>query len=188
MLFRSEDPWLGQTLLSEQYPSLYNIVRRKDVSVAHVFTNDHLNIQFQRSLSGANWEAWLHLVQCLISIQLSQDDDSFKWNLTESGLFSVKPMYADLMNGHTRFLRKYLWKLKVPLKIKIFMWFLHRKVLLTKDNLARRSWTGCTKCVFCQQEETVEHLFITCHFAKHIWRLIHFTFSIYPPTSITNLF
>ena len=121
-------------------------------------------------------------------IQLSQDDDSFTWKLTESGLFSVKSMYADLMNGHTRFLHKYLWKLKVPLKINIFMWFLHRKVLLTKDNLAKRNWTGCTKCVFCQLEETVEHLFITCLFAKHIWRLIHFTFSIHPPTSITNLF
>jgi hypothetical protein len=23
-----------------------------------------------------------------------------------------------MMNGHTRFLRKYLWKMKIPLKIK----------------------------------------------------------------------
>ena len=35
-------------------------------------------------------------------------------------------MYDDLMNGHTRFLRKYLWKLKIPLKIKIFMWLLNK--------------------------------------------------------------
>jgi hypothetical protein len=42
------------------------------------------------------------------------------------------------MNGHTVFLKKYIWKLKVSLKIRIFMWFLHRKVLLTKDNLAKR--------------------------------------------------
>jgi hypothetical protein len=33
-------------------------------------------------------------------------------------------MYANMMNGHTVFLCKYLWKIKVPLKIKIFMWFL----------------------------------------------------------------
>ena len=164
------------------------MMQRKNVSVAHVLAGDHPNIQFRRALIGANWEAWLHLVQRLMFVQLSQDDDSYTWKLTESGLFSVKSMYADLMNGHTRFLHKYLWKLKVPLKIKIFMWFMYRKVLLTKDNLARRNWTGCTKCVFCQQEETVEHLFITCNFAKHIWRLVHFTFSIHPPTSITNLF
>jgi hypothetical protein len=34
------------------------------------------------------------------------------------------------MKDHTRFLRKYIWKTTVPLKIKISMWFLHRKVLL----------------------------------------------------------
>jgi hypothetical protein len=28
------------------------------------------------------------------------------------------------------------------------MWFLHRKVLFNKDNLAKRNWVGCTKCVF----------------------------------------
>ena len=28
------------------------------------------------------------------------------------------------------------------------MWFLHRKVLLTKDNLIKRHWTVCKKCVF----------------------------------------
>ena len=92
------------------------------------------------------------------------------------------------MNGNTIFLRKYLWKLKVPLKIKIFMWFLYRKELLTKDNLAKRRWMGCKKCVFCDENETVDHLFISCEFASKIWRLIHFTFSITPPTSVTNLF
>ena len=32
---------------------------------------------------------------------------------------------------------KDLWKLRLPLKIKIFMWYLKRGVTLTKDNLAR---------------------------------------------------
>ena len=61
-------------------------------------------------------------------------------------------------------------------------------MLLTKDNLAKRRWTGCKKCVFCDTEEYVEHLFISCQLAKNIWRLIHFTFNITPPTSISNLF
>jgi hypothetical protein len=46
-------------------------------------------------------------------------------------------MYLDYMNGHTVYLHKYIQKMKVPLKIKIVMWFLHRKVTLTKDNLTR---------------------------------------------------
>ena len=68
------------------------------------------------------------------------------------------------------------------------MWLLQRKVILTKDNLIKRNWTSCKKCAFCQSEETVEHLFISCPFTRHIWRLIHFTISISPPTSVANMF
>ena len=68
------------------------------------------------------------------------------------------------------------------------MWFVNRKVILTKDNLVRRNWNGCKRCVFCQHDESVELLFISCHFARNIWRLMHFTFNITPPTSIANMF
>ena len=78
-------------------------------------------------------------------------------------------------------------EIKDPTKNKIFLWFLHRKETLTKDNLAKRQWTGCKKCVFYDMDEPVEHLFISYAFARDIWRLVHFTFTIYPPTSISNI-
>jgi hypothetical protein len=49
-------------------------------------------------------------------------------------------MYLDILNGNIVYLRKYIWKIKVPLKIRIFMWFLDRKVTLTIDKLAKRKW------------------------------------------------
>ena len=183
-----EDTWLGTEPLATQYPLLYNIARRKNVLVAHVLQHNPLNIEFRRPLLGDKWNAWLQLVERLMGIHLTDETDKFVWNLTPNGRFYVKSMYLDCMHGHAPFLHKYLWKLKVPLKIKIFMWFLHRKVLLTKDNLIKRQWNGCKQCVFCQSEETVEHLFISCSFTKNIWRLIHFTFNIPAPTSIDNLF
>jgi hypothetical protein len=97
-------------------------------------------------------------------------------------------MYADMLNGHTRYLRKYLWKIKIPLKIKIFMWFLSKKVLLTRDNLAKRNWNGNTKCSLCDAEQSVEHLFISCSFARLIWRVVFAAYNIPPPSNITNLF
>ena len=60
-----------------------------------------------------------------MGIHLSDQHDSFIWGLRPDGVFLVKSMYADYMNEHTMFLAKYLWKLKVPLKIKIFMWLLY---------------------------------------------------------------
>jgi hypothetical protein len=68
------------------------------------------------------------------------------------------------------------------------MWFLHRKALVTKDNLLKRNWIGCKKCAFCVSEESVEHLFITCNCAKLVWQVVYFTFNILPSTNIKNLF
>ena len=61
-------------------------------------------------------------------------------------------------------------------------------MLLTKDNLAKRKWTGCQKCRFCNNDETVDHLFLHCPFAKIVWRMIFFTYNIPPPSNITNMF
>lgn len=62
-----------------------------------------------------------------------------------------------------------LWKLPIPYKIRTFMWLLTHNKLLTKKNLARRGWPGCTKCHFCTQEETHNHLFLKCRFTQQIW-------------------
>jgi hypothetical protein len=121
-------------------------------------------------------------------VQITDQVDTFKWGLTTSGIFSVKSMYNDLINGHTVYLKKYIWKIKAPLKIRIFLWFLHKEVILTKDNLCKRGWHGSSKCCFCDQDETIQHLFFSCPFVKIIWRIIHMTFNIPPPSNITNLF
>jgi hypothetical protein len=123
-------------------------VQRKNVLVTNVLGQTPLNIGFRWLLTDNNWNEWLHLYQRLMSVQLSDEPDKFIWNLTTNGVFTVKSMYEDLMNGHTTFLCKYLWRLKIRLKIKKIMWFLNSEVLLTKHNLAKRNWHGCTKCCF----------------------------------------
>jgi hypothetical protein len=102
-----------------------------------------------------------------MSINLVDEPDRFSWRLTSSRSFSVKYMYTDFLNEHIRFLLKYLWKLKVPLKIKVFMWFLRRKVLLTKDNLAKRQWTSVRRVLFV----TLGGLLIISLFHVHLLNL-----------------
>ena len=68
------------------------------------------------------------------------------------------------------------------------MWFMYRRVLLTKVNLSRKNWQGSTKCCFCDKAETVQHLFISCPMAQVIWRIVYMAFNIIPPKNITNLF
>jgi len=47
-----EDIWLGDVPLAQQYPSLYNIVQRKDVTVASALSHLPLSIGFRRTLIG----------------------------------------------------------------------------------------------------------------------------------------
>jgi hypothetical protein len=78
--------------------------------------------------------------------------------------------------------------MKVPLKTKIFMWFVHQKEILTKDNILKRNWQCSIKYCFCDHDESVQHLFITCPFAKIIWQIVYMAFNITPPLSIAHMF
>lgn len=57
-------------------------------------------------------------------------------------------------------------------------------MLPTKDNLLFRDWTCNDNCVYCQEPETVAHLFINCLVARAIWTWIenYNTFSFYCAT------
>jgi len=104
------------------------------------------------------------------------------------GLFSVRSLYLHLIDTKPPFVHRKLWKIKIPLKIKIFLWFLQRDVVLTKDNLTTKNWKGSQKCVWCNKNGTIQHLFIDCPFTKMIWRIIFFATSLTPPRSINHIF
>ena len=99
---------------------------QRDALVATIMQSIPLNIQFRRVLIGDRWEAWLHLVSRLMEVQLSQQPDQLCWKLTRSGEFTVKSMYIDVINSSAIPSSKHVWKVKVPLKIKVFMWFVHK--------------------------------------------------------------
>lgn len=179
---------MGDYTLHQQYPSLNVITRKKNVSIAYVFSRIPLNISFRRGLMGNNLNLWHNLVGRVATVRLNDHEDKFRWSLHQNGIFSVKSMYQSLISDNRVWYDTTLWKLKIPLKIKIFMWYVKRKVVLTKDNLARRNWQGNKMCAFCSQQETIQHLFFNYHFAKNLWRVVQCTFNIDTPTSVGHLF
>jgi len=154
-----EDTWLGNSPLRDQYPQLYNIVRKKQDTVADVLSTQIPNLSWRRDLIGNKLVMWNNLVLHLSTIVLSQQRDGFKWNLDHTGVFSVKSHYLGLINQNTPNLNTRIWKLKAPLKIKFFLWYLKRGVILTKDNLAKWNLQGKQQCCFCHENEMIQHLF-----------------------------
>jgi hypothetical protein len=113
---------------------------------------------------------------------------NFDGNLLHLAFLLSSPCILTYLTIIPLFFKKYIWKVNVPLKIRIFMLFLNKKVILTKNNLKKRNWQGCSKCCFCDQDETIQHLFFSCPFVKIVWRIVYMTFNIPPPTNVTNMF
>jgi len=166
---------------------LYCIARRKNDTVANILSTVPLNISFRRALSGDRLRTWLDLVEKVAAYEIINGKDIFMWNLTNHKQFTMKSMYTNLMHSEGTPSDCITWKIKVPLKTKIFLWYLKKGVTLTKDNLAKRKWKGSTKCSFCSAEESIQHLFFDCYLARFIWNAVHIAFNIQQPTSISNM-
>nr|AAP54409.2 hypothetical protein LOC_Os10g35080 [Oryza sativa Japonica Group] len=96
------------------------------------------------------------------------------WNYHQNVRFSVKSMYLALINNGYIERNKIVWKLKMPLKIKIFMWYLLKGVVIFKATYWLRFWAKLQKCkddgefmkVVCRKLETT----VMQIFANHGWR------------------
>jgi hypothetical protein len=73
-------------------------------------------------------------------VSLSECKDFPLWRWAANKVFSVKSVYNHLTKNEVGVDYRRVWKAKLPEKIKIFMWFLEQKVVLTKDNTIRRKW------------------------------------------------
>src|SRR5438105_7413464 len=81
----------------------------------------------------------------------------------------MKSHYQALINSDVPNIHKRLWKLKALLKLKVFLWYLRRGVVLTKDKLAKCNWQGNKMCCFCHRSETIRYLFFECRLALSVF-------------------
>jgi hypothetical protein len=81
-----EDIWLGNSTLRDQYPNLYNIVRRKNATVSDALSTVPYNISFRRALDGHNHHSWNSLVLRMANIHLNDQHDVLRWSLGENFL------------------------------------------------------------------------------------------------------
>jgi hypothetical protein len=97
-----------------------------------------LNVSFRRFLNQNNHMLWNELVGRIMHVRLNDQADVFTWNLHQNGQYTIASLYLTQISNGVVNINKQLWKLKVPLKI-IFLWYLKKEVVLTKDNLAKQN-------------------------------------------------
>ena len=122
-------------------------------------------------------------IQCLRPSQEGVDD-AFIWQPSTSGIYSTKsgyhsamisvfnPTNARLPPGRSIDWYKDVWSGSCSPKLRVFLWSVLQKVLLTGENLHRRGINPEMRCPRCGDRETTMHMFALCPFAERVWSLI----------------
>lgn len=155
--------WSGDLPLCKLFPNLYALSPQKQITVKTWFRR-HANrnmLGFRLPLNLMEQEEIhrLEAIVCSTSL-LSDTEDSVTWRWESSGRFSARSAYDFLtFSGVVANKLPQLWKIKAPLRIKIFIWLAARNRILTAEILARRGWQGPSICVlYHNNEENLEHL------------------------------
>jgi hypothetical protein len=153
------------------FPVLFDVCNNQNVTVAEAADMGWRFI-YRRWLTPDLIIQEAGLIRLMSQVNLSQETDSPCWKWSKNGEFTVKSVYKHLCrNGLDRSF-KHLWKSKIPLKIKIWLWLIWHNAIATKDNLLKRNWTGNPTCQFCNAQETINHLFFGCSAAKFVWSTV----------------
>ena len=161
---------MGDTPLRLEFPRLYDYCYNKTSLVSDCWVEGDWRIDFRRSLDQSDLTQWNHLLRVLSQTSISDTEDKVRWALEKKGVFSTRSMYHFLsdrgvLNGRMQ----RLWKSKLPMKIKVFLWLAFQDRLLTGIVLKRRHWKGDGRCVVCKVIETSDHIFFHCPLAKFVW-------------------
>ncbi|XP_012852602.1 PREDICTED: uncharacterized protein LOC105972213 [Erythranthe guttata] len=123
--------------------------------------------------------------------------DKLIWHFSSTGQFTAKSCYHALLT-HRTFSRgmesggaasssgestrrwKFIWKLSIPPKVRIFLWRACSDILPTNVELFRRGISPSPFCRYCPDKcETTQHVLQFCHGMQAVWNS--------PPFNLPNM-
>jgi hypothetical protein len=170
-----KDKWLDGKRIKEIAPALYAMVPERIINtrtVNEALLNQRWISDFRGVLSHVVLLDFFQLYRLLEDVVLQPGaPDSHLWRFSSSGKYSTKSAYKALLQGAISFEpEKRIWKTWAPGKCRFFMWLVEHNRCWTSDRLAKRGLDHLERCPLCDQhEETINHLLVTCVFARQVW-------------------
>lgn len=170
------DNWLGHGPLKELFPNFFSIATSPTSTLDNAWGQQGWNVTFRRALNDWELQKVVDFFNILEQFQgLGETEDKLCWNLCRSGNFTVKSAYTLVAASNQQLEQwpwRYIWKVKAPFKVVCFSWLVARKACLTQENLRRRGFQLCSRCLLCGSAiETNSHLFLHCPFTDKLWQL-----------------
>ena len=130
-------------------------------------------------------------VEIISNIPLStrRQEDFWAWHYDKRGIFTVRSAYHMLVTTRekrTAWLDEHdgssdsagekrnwsmLWKVRVPSKIRVFLWRLARQSLPSVDVLHHRHMAPHSSCAICGAPDSWRHSLLECNMARCVWAL-----------------
>eukprot|EP00253_Pinus_taeda_P006972 PITA_06972 len=178
------DPWVGCNASYALSPGLLRHLGSKGI-----ITLNQVEKVGPYSIWGQTWKnaedlglnirwhnEWASFIEELqrSNVRIKNEQDVLLWAQGKTGVYSPKDGYSFLMNKKgwavSEWWSKNLWKLKCPLKARIFLWCILKRKIPTWDILQSRFFIGPGRCLLCKSDgETINHLFTSCPVSLRIW-------------------
>ena len=125
------------------------------------------SLEFRRNLDEQRGREVGELVEIIGESQLGTDKDKVYWPHTKKEVFTTKSMYIILtFKGIRDIEMRAVWKDRIPLKIKHFLYLVGRGRLPCAEQLVKRNWKGGNEfCKLCLQTENTNHVIFRCSLA-----------------------
>jgi len=106
-------------------------------------------------------------------ILVTDGQDQLRWGQNKEGIFNIHEAKRITLNLDPCVSAKSwqkLWSHQGWMKIKLFMWLVHHKKILTWENIQKRGVMGPSRCPLCEaQEETMEHILNNYTYINWLW-------------------
>ena len=165
-----EDNWLGTNTLKELFPSLFRLSTLKSQPISAFLDAPRMQIEgftswnfhFRRNLMDREIEQLQELLHRMERLTLcSGVEDKRVWLADTSGIFSSKSAFGTLTGDQSipvNYPAKSIWNLKIPFKVKVFIWLLVLDKISVQTNLQkRRPYHSLSPgwCVMCKKTQRI---------------------------------
>ena len=114
---------MGRGPLRDSYPRLFRICADPTISLEDAFNGQAWGLTFRRNLDDPHDAIdWTNMTREVEAIHRDEGQDAVRWALEASGSFSTNSLYLKISGGNSMVFFKDVWKMKIPTKIKIFLW------------------------------------------------------------------